>query len=151
MRRQPADADADDGPEMRGVELRPERRRAAEEVERQLDQVHPEEDREGRLGRGQRLRRDRRRREAERRGEHHEGAGLQRLEAGPQHDEDAGEAEPDRRRPGVAVMRSRRNSTASSATQAGAVNSSANTVASGKQRDAERPGIGGAEMDEVAR
>ena len=32
----------------------------------------------------------------------------------------------------VAVMRSRRNSTASSATQAGAVNSSANTVASGK-------------------
>ena len=57
---------------------------------------------------------------------------LQRLEAGPQDDEDAGEAEPDRREPRVAVMRSCRNSTASSATQAGAVNSSANTVASGR-------------------
>ena len=73
---------------------------------------------------------DRRDREQQRAEHHQQRDRLERLVAGPQDDEHADEADRERAARG-AVMRSPRNSTASSVTQAGMMNSSANTVANG--------------------
>ena len=58
-------------------------------------------------------------------------AGCKVSDARPQDDENADEAERRRRRDGLCVIVSLRSGIASSATQAGVVNSSAKTVASG--------------------
>ena len=103
-----------------------------EEVQRELDDVHHEDDRIRALRPGQPFRDDRHERECECHGEHEDACRLERLAARSKNDENA-------REPGKnatnrpRVIASFRNGIARIATQAGDVNSSAKTVASGRR------------------
>src|SRR5262249_25681313 len=118
VRGQPRNADGDHRGKLAEGELGHEQRVRAEQGERQLDEVHPEDDREIGVGGRQLLRRD-------------ESNGVckpgRRMTSTPMRPSTTAPIR-------LAVMRSPSTGSASRSAQAGAVNSSANTVASGRSR-----------------